>query len=137
MWERKSPEEIRRVERRTRFDPRFALFMALFAATLMTLARSWGFGGYLLPPLPPKPLLQVAPVFPFFFVTMFLVFYLPQLFRRTPKYPDRDAMICGRCHEVTDYTTDRLCQCGGRREFLRHWRWIPEPKRRPTDVQPV
>ena len=100
MWERKSPEEIRSVDRRTRFNPLFALIMASFAATLMTLGRSWGYGGYLLPPLPAKPLLQVLWVFPFFFVVMFLVFYVPQILRRQVKYPDRDAMICDRCHEI-------------------------------------
>ncbi len=135
MWERKSREEIGRIEFRTRFDPRFALFIALFAATLMTLARSWGFGGHLLPPLPPKPLAQVIYAFPFFFIAMFLVFYLPQLIRRTPKYPDRDAMICEHCHEVTDYTTDLTCRCGGRRELLRHWRWVPDDSKPAVRVQ--
>ena len=134
MWERKSPEEIRSVDRRTRFNPLFALIMASFAATLMTLGRSWGYGGYLLPPLPAKPLLQVLWVFPFFFVVMFLVFYVPQILRRHVKYPDRDAMICDRCHEISDYTADLGCRCGGRLEPLRHWRWLPEPPQQAATV---
>jgi hypothetical protein len=125
MWLRKSPEQIRGIERRTRFNPIFALIMAVFAAALMTLGRSWGYGGYLLPPLPPKPLWQTLHLFPFFFAAMFLVFYLPQILRRRVKYPDRDAMICDQCHDVRDYTVDRQCRCGGRLEPLRHWMWVP------------
>jgi hypothetical protein len=49
MWQGKSSEAIRRVDRRLRFSPVFALGFSVFAASVMTVAMSWGFRGYLLP----------------------------------------------------------------------------------------
>ena len=127
MWERKSADEVRRLERRARFDPRYALFMALFSGAMATLARSWGLlGGYGAPPLPPKPLIEAIDVFPFFFIVMFLGFYLARVFRRRPENPELEAMICDSCYEVTDSTTGAHCHCGGRRDLLSHWTWTPD-----------
>ena len=133
-WERKTPREIRRVDRRLRFSPVFALWFSLFAATVMTIAWSWGFRGKLLPPFPPMELGRTFRLFPFFFVLMFLGMYIMQTLRRIPKYPDRAAMICDQCHEVTDYTTDQHCPCGGRRELLAHWRWVRDDQRHLSQV---
>src|ERR1043165_519770 len=102
MWQRKSPEEIRRIDRRLRFVPTFAIGFSLFAAIVMTVAASWGFWGYLLPPSPPIPLARALRALPFFFLFMFLSLYLTQIFRRIPKIPDKSAMICDQCHEITD-----------------------------------
>jgi hypothetical protein len=123
-WQRKTPREIRRVDRRLRFNPVFAVCFSLFAATVMTLAWSWGFRGNLLPPFPPMELSRAFRVFPLHFLFMFLGMYVLQLLRRIPKIPDRAAMICDQCHQVTDYTTDPHCPCGGRLELLAHWRWV-------------
>ena len=126
MWQRKTPAEIRRVDRRARFSPIYPLGFAFFAATLMTLARSWGYGGYLLPPLPPMPLSRSLLAFPFYFALMFAFLYLMQIVRRIPEIPDHSAMLCDRCQRVVGYTTDPHCSCGGRLELLTHWRWVGE-----------
>lgn len=134
MWQRKSAEEIRRVDRRLRFMPTFAIGFGLFAATVMTVAASGGFWGYLVPPQPPFPLARAFRVFPFFFLFMFLGRYLTQIFRRIPKIPDKSAMICDRCHAITDYTTDQRCPCDGRFELLMHWTWVPHPSDPPDPI---
>ncbi len=137
MWQRKSPEAIRRVDRRLRFAPTFAIGFSLFAATFMTVAASWGFWGYLVPPHPPLPLARAFRTFPFFFLFMFLGLYLTQVLRRIPKIPDKSAMICDECHEITDYTTDERCPCGGRLELLMHWTWLPHPSDPPDATPPT
>jgi hypothetical protein len=134
MWQRKSPEEIRKGDCRLRFVPTFALGFSLLAAVVMTVAASLGFWGYLLPPHPPIPLGRAVRALPFFFVFMFLGLYLTQISRRIPKIPDKSAMICDRCHEITDYTTEARCPCGGRRELLMHWTWIPHPSDPPDST---
>ena len=126
MWRRKTSEEIRRVDRRLRFNPIFALWLSLFMATVMTLSRSVGFAGKLVPPIPPDPLAYAFRAFPFFFIFLFLALYVPQIVRKIPKLPDRAAMLCDRCQEVTDYSTDPHCHCGGHRELLAHWHWVPD-----------
>jgi len=131
MWQRKTSDEIRRADRRLRFSPLHALGFALFAATVMTLAASQGFWGHLVQPTPTMPLGRAFRAFPFFFVFMFVTLYISQVVRRIPKIPDRAAMICGQCHEVTDYGTDPHCHCGGHRELLAHWRWISDDPKRP------
>ena len=40
--------------------------------------------------------------------------------------PNHTAMLCPRCHEVTDSSTDLHCHCGGHRELLAHWNWVPD-----------
>jgi hypothetical protein len=125
MWQRKTPEEIRRVDRRLRFSPLHSLGWALFAATLMTIFASWGFWGYLALPRSPQPLEEAFHAFPFFFVFMRLVFYIRQSVRKIPMNLGRSAMICNRCKQVADYTTDTQCSCGGHRELLAHWTWVP------------
>ena len=137
MWQRKTPEEIRRVDRRLRFSPLFSLGFAVFAAAVMTIAASWGFWGYLVPPQPPQPLGRVLRVFPFFFAFMFLGLYIAQIVRRIPKIPDRSAMICGRCQQITDYTTDSQCPCGGHRELLAHWTWVADDDKQSARVNKV
>ena len=135
MWQRKSPEEVRRIDRSLRFNPTYAIGLGLFAAAVMTIAAAWGFWGYLVPPRPPLPLGRAIRVFPLFFLFMFLGLYLTQVFRRVPKLPDKSAMICDRCHTITDYTTDERCPCGGRWELLMHWTWRPDPSD-PPDPTP-
>ena len=137
MWQCKTPEEIRRVDRRLRFSPLFSLGFALFAATVMTTAASWGSWGYLVPPQPPQPLGRVFRAFPFFFAFMFLALYIAQIVRRVPKIPDRSAMICGRCQQITDYTVDTQCSCGGHRELLAHWTWVPDDDKQSARVDKV
>src|ERR1044072_7199904 len=136
MWQRKSPEEVRRVDRRLRFRPLYALGFSLFAATVMTLAASQGWWGFLVQPRPTISLGRAFRLFPFYFAFMFLGLYLTQLFRRIPKIPDRSAMICDRCHTITDYKTDQRCPCGGRFELLMHWTWVPHPSD-PPDPSPT
>jgi hypothetical protein len=137
MWQRKTAEAIRRVDRRLRFVPTFAIGFSLFAATFMTIAASWGFWGYLVPPHPPLPLARAFRVFPLFFLFMFLGLYLTHVFRRIPKIPDKSAMICDECHEITDYATDERCSCGGRLELLMHWTWVPHPSDPPDSTPPT
>ena len=137
MWQRKTPEEIRRVDRHLRFGPMFSLGFALFAATIMTIFASWGFWGYLVPPQPPQPLGRVFRAFPFFFVFMFLTLYIAQIVRRIPAVPDHSAMICERCRQITDYTMDTRCPCGGHRELLAHWAWVPDNEKRQSRVDKV
>jgi hypothetical protein len=127
MWQRKPVEEIRRVDRRLRFMPTFAIGFGLFAATVLTLDASLGFWGYWVQPYLPISLSHAFRAFPFFFVFMFLSLYLTQVFRRIPKVPDKSAMICDRCHTITDYQTDQRCACGGRLELLMHWTWVAHP----------
>jgi hypothetical protein len=95
----------------------------------MTLGASQGFWGHLVPPRPTLPLGRALCIFPFFFVFMLVAMYFAQTLRRIPKYPDHAAMICDRCHEITDYTTDPHCPCGGRRELLAHWRWVRDDQK--------
>jgi hypothetical protein len=61
----------------------------------------------------------------FIFVLIFLGFYILQSVRKIPMNLGRAGMICGRCKQVTDYTTDTQCSCGGQRELLAHWTWVP------------
>ena len=135
MWQRKSTKEIRPVALRLRFSPLYALGFSLFAATVMTVAMSWGFRGHLLSPFPPVTLSRAFRALPFYFMFMFLGLYLTQILRRIPKIPDRAAMICDQCHEVTDYTTDPHCSCGEHLELLAHWRWVPGDEKRPSYVE--
>ncbi len=134
MWQRKTINEIRRVDRSLRFSPSYSLAFAVFAAAVMTIAASWGFWGYLVPPQPPLPLGRALRVFPFFFVFMFLGLYFTQIFRRIPKIPDKSAMICDQCRRVTDYTTDPHCPCGGHLELLTHWTWVPDDETKSARV---
>lgn len=137
MWQRKPNETIRRVDRRLRFSPVFALGFSIFAASVMTVAMSWGFRGYLLPPYPPVSLARAFRVFPFYFLFMFASLYLTQIFRRIPKIPDKAAMICDQCQRITDYTTDSRCPCGGHLELLAHWTWVPHPSDPPESTPPT
>ena len=122
MWERMTPEEIDRVDRRLRFSPLHSLGWASFAATLITIFASYGFWGPDSPSHQPQSIEELFRAFAFFFVTMFLILYILQVVRRIPL--NRSAMICGRCKQVTD-TTDTHCPCGGHRELLAHWTWVP------------
>ena len=65
---------------------------------------------------------------------MFLGTYITETLRRIPKIPDRAAMICDQCHEVTDYTADPHCPRGGLRELLAHWRWVRDDQKHLTQV---
>ena len=96
-----------------------------------------GFWGYLVPPQPPQPLGRVLRVFPFFFAFMFLGLYIGQIARRIPKIPDRSAMICVRCKQITDYTTDTQCPCGGHCELLAHWTWVPDRDQQSARVDKI
>jgi hypothetical protein len=81
-----------------------------------------GFGGPDSPSHQPQSLEELFRWFAFIFVSMFLVLYIMQ---SVGKFFSRSAMICGRCKKVTDYTTDTHCSCGGQRELLAHWTWVP------------
>lgn len=136
MWQRKSPEEVRRIDWRLRFIPTYAVGFGLFAATVMTIAAWWGYWGYLVPPRPPISLARAFRAFPFFFLFMFLSLYPTQVFRRIPKVPGKSAMICDRCLTITDDMPDQRCPCGGRLELLMHWTWVPHPSD-PPDPMPT
>jgi hypothetical protein len=122
MWERKTPEEIRRVDRRLRFSPLLSLGMALLAATFTAIFASWGYWGDA-PAHQPSPG-EVSEVSAFIFVLIFLLSYIMQIVSKIPMNLSGSAMICGRCRDI-DHTTDTQCSCGGHRELLAHWTWVP------------
>ncbi len=126
VWERKSATEIRALGRRRRFSPVPSLIFAFIMALIWTGSRWMGWHGQFRPTTAPLPFLQAFAVFPFSFAIAFLFFYLVQLLSRVPRVADHDSMICDTCHQVTGYTSQKRCACGGRMEFLTHWRWIPE-----------
>jgi hypothetical protein len=122
MWERKTPEEIRRIDDRLRFSPINSLGCALLIATLSTIAASWGYWGNDSPAHQPQSHEELIQWFTFNFVMAFLVMYFLQ---SVGKSSNGSAMICDRCKQVTDCTTDTQCPCGGQRESLTHWTWVP------------
>jgi hypothetical protein len=61
----------------------------------------------------------------FIFVLNFLFLYIMQSVRKIPINLGRPSMICNRCKQVTDYPTETQCSCGGHRELLAHWTWLP------------
>ena len=125
MWERKTPEEIRRIDRRLRFSPLLSLGWALFVAALSTIAASWGFWSPDAPSHQPQSREELFRWFAFTFVLVFLIMYITQRVSKIPINFSRSAMICDRCKQVTDYTTETQCSCGGHRESLAHWTWMP------------
>ena len=126
MWERKSPTEIRALDKRRRFSPVYSLVFAFVMASILTASRWMGWHGQFRPPTAPLPFSSAVAAFPFYFGLGFLCLYLVQLLSRVPRVPDYDSMICDGCHQITGYTTQKRCACGGNVEFLTHWRWIPE-----------
>lgn len=144
MWQRKNQSEIRRIQRRFRFSPLYAFLFAIFAGCVLTLFRSMGWRGYLLPPTDSIPLWRAAYIFPVGFAFVFVLLYVFQLVSKVPRVPDHDAMICDRCHRVTGFTEQTECECGGRLELLRHWTWVPDsvkskelPQRSNKTLQPT
>src|SRR5262245_41393935 len=118
MWQRKTPEEIRRVDRRLRFSPLHSLRWALFIAALATACAYWSVWGPYSQSHQPQSPEELFHCFASMFVFMFLVFYIMQSVSKIPF--SGSAMICGRCKQVADYTTDTQCSCGGQRELLAH-----------------
>jgi hypothetical protein len=94
MWERKTTEEIRRVDRRLRFSPLHSLGWALFAATFTAIFASFGYWGDS-PAHQPQSLEEVFRASAFIFVLIFLGLYILQSVRKIPMNLGRAGMICG------------------------------------------
>jgi hypothetical protein len=102
----------------------FSLGWALAIATLSTIAASWGFWSPDAPSHQPQSVEELFRCFAFTFVSVFLIMYIMQRVGKIPTF-SRSAMICDRCNQVTDYTTETQCPCGGQRELLAHYTWVP------------
>ena len=61
----------------------------------------------------------------FIFVLFFLFLYIMQSVRKIPMNLGPSSRISNRCKQVTDYATETQCSCGGHRELLAHWTWVP------------
>jgi hypothetical protein len=127
MWQRKTSSEIRRVDWWIRFDPTFAFCFALLVAIIITLAQSSGYRWR-----PTEPISVSIRMLPLYFLIMFVLTYLAQTLPRIPEAIRRQAMICDRCKEIVGFTTQLQCTCGGARELLSHWKWVPDDMRDKT-----
>ena len=128
MWVRKSPAQIAREEHKARFTPVPALVGASLVALCFCLLNWGGWTDKFGMPHPARSLQQALSGFPVLAIFLFVFLYIAQVFlgaRATS--PLREAFICERCHKGQPFTPSHTCQCGGRIEPLRHWRWEEHP----------
>src|SRR5437660_11382826 len=124
MWVRKSPGEIHLAEHRARFTPIPALIMACLAASFFCLLDWGGWVDRLGVRHQARPFSEAVSGSVGLALFFFVFLYITQVYfgmRVIP--PRRDTFICERCHKVQAFTPSHTCECGGRTEPLRHWRW--------------
>jgi hypothetical protein len=125
MWKRRSDAEIALIERRKqrqRLSPVGAFLLTVIVVFAVFLFRR----------NTPGAIDLTSPVFVFWFLVVFLLFYVSHVFlgryelfggHSVPPTVIARTMICPLCRTVQFDTETHSCACGGRLEKLEDWRW--------------
>lgn len=121
MWVRKSAEEITHQNVRARFSPVLPFLIAAGISGAFALSGTWRYSS-------PQDSSVAISQLPFNLLLIFCALYLIQVIRGGWTFrPDSRASICSRCHgRIAGPRGSGLRPCGGDREPLRNWRWVPD-----------